>query len=184
MNSWEGDLVRLRGFEARDAEDLAARYLDAESVWLGGLMRPPQTVEAERHGVEQRANQPPAGDDANFAIETLAGAFAGTIGTRNANHRHGTFDYGIDIVREHRGKGYGNDALRLLLHYFFDELRYVKANGQVFAYNEPSQRFHERFGFQLEGRIRDGWHSAGEQHDILWYGITAAEFGERERGRR
>lgn len=176
MNSWEGELVRLRAIEARDAEDLAARDRDAETVWRGSMLRPPRSVDELRRWADDPSKQTPPGDDVNLVIETLAGEFVGTIGTRDARHRHGTFDYGIEILSEHRGKGYGRDALRLLLHYFFDELRYVKANGQVFAYNEPSQRFHEHFGFTLEGRIRDGWHAGGEQHDILWYGITAGEF--------
>lgn len=176
FNGWEGERVRLRAPELRDLDALVALERDAELTYLGSLMRPPRGTEEVRRWIEDPSKQSPPGDDVFLVIETLDGDFAGTISTRDARHRLGNFDYGISIVREQQGKGYGNEALRLLLAYFFGELRYLKANGQVFAFNEASQRFHERFGFQLEGRIRDGWYANGRSHDVLWYGMTAAEF--------
>ena len=65
--------------------------------------------------------------------------------------------------------------MAVLFRYYFDELRYEKENATLYAFNEPSQRLHEKLGVILEGRIRSNVYAAGERHDELWYGMTADE---------
>ena len=61
----------------------------------------------------------------------------------------------------------------------FEERGYNKVNAWVYAFNERSQRMHEKFGMVLEGRIREGHFSAGVFHDVLVFGMTASEFASR-----
>ena len=61
--------------------------------------------------------------------------------------------------------------------------RYQKVNAEVYAFNEPSMRLHERMGFTLEGRLRRMIYTGGEYHDALFYGMTREEFESSAWGR-
>lgn len=86
----------------------------------------------------RRGGSPPDGDVFRFVIESLDGQFAGTINTRSCDRRSDTFKYGLAIREAHQRKGYGSEAVRLVLRYFFAELRYQKCTAHVYRFTEPS----------------------------------------------
>ena len=94
----------------------------------------------------------------------------------NADRRNGVFEYGIALGRAHWRKGYASDAIRLILNYFFRELRYQKALVTVYGFNEASLRLHQKLGFQIEGRMRRMIFSHGSLHDEIVLGLLAEEF--------
>ena len=49
----------------------------------------------------------------------------------------------------------------------------------MYAFNEPSLRFHEAFGFVVEGRRRRAVFTSGEYHDLILFGMTVEEFRAR-----
>jgi RimJ/RimL family protein N-acetyltransferase len=108
-------------------------------------------------------------------IDTLDGVVVGSLSVRG-NRRTRVFDYGIGIGREHWRKGYGTESLELLFRFYFLELGYQKAETGVYAFNEPSLRFHEAFGFVLEGRRRRAVFTQGDYHDLVLFGMTNEEF--------
>lgn len=110
-------------------------------------------------------------------IERLDGTLVGTILTHGCDRRVGTFSYGVSLAREHWRQGYATEAIRLVLRYFFAELRYQKVTVQVYAFNEGSIALHERLGFQQEGRLRRLVYTSGQHHAVLIYGMTREEFG-------
>lgn len=174
-NTFQGERVRLRGIAAHDWERFHADATDTESARFYDRIRLPRSPEAARRWAEERA-QRSDDDDRMLAIESRAGQLVGAISTSHADARHGTFRYGLGIFREARRHGYGSEAIRLLLRFYFDELRYQKVNADVYAFNEPSIKLHEKLGFTLEGRIRRAYYSQGAYHDELVYGMTAEEF--------
>jgi RimJ/RimL family protein N-acetyltransferase len=99
------------------------------------------------------ASKAPEGDSASLMIETLDGTVVRSLSSR-ANRRTRVFDYGIGIGRKHWRKGYGTEALEVLFRFYSLELGYQKAETGVYAFNEPSLRFHEASGFTVEGRRR------------------------------
>jgi RimJ/RimL family protein N-acetyltransferase len=153
MSMWVGERVRLRRTTADDTPVLLRWAEDSESQRLGSTVTPPQSEARLREHTEEAAKEAPQGDNLSLIIALLDGTAIGSVQTRNADPRSGVFDYGIDLAAEQRGKGYGGEALAMLLRFYFDERRYEMANGQVFGFNEPSKRFHEKFGFQLEGTL-------------------------------
>ena len=60
--------------------------------------------------------------------------------THTCDARQGTFRYGVAIRREHWRRGYASEAIRLVLAYFFRELRYQKLTSMVYSFNERSLR--------------------------------------------
>mgnify|MGYP001376885570 CR=1 FL=1 len=78
--------------------------------------------------------------------------------------------------RTDRGRGYGQDALMLLLRYAFDELNLHRVGLTVMAYNTAAIRLYERTGFVFEGAHRAAVQRAGVRNDLLCYGILRPEW--------
>lgn len=65
------------------------------------------------------------------------------------------------------------------MRYYFEELRYQKANTRVNSFNEPSLALHRHLGFVEEGRRRRVGFSGGEHFDDILFGMTVEEFHDR-----
>jgi len=175
-NIWEGKRVRLRAVEPDDWQHFATWNDDSEMGRTIDRIRVPQTHAATRQWTEREALQQPDNDMFRWVIETLDKTFVGTIDTHSCERRSGTFSYGIAVRREHQQKGYASEAIRLVLRYFFDELRYQKVIAHVYSFNEPSLRLHARLGFQREGCLRRMIYTDGQFFDDVVFGLTAEEF--------
>jgi len=81
--------------------------------------------------------------------------------------------------RENWSKGYGTDAMRILLRYAFDELNLGRVSLSVFEYNPRAIRSYEKAGFRHEGRIRKILNKEGRRWDILFMGILREEWLEQ-----
>lgn len=178
-SAWEGERVRLRAITELDWERYAQDAGDSEAERMHSAISPPRSPEAARAWAREQSSA--SGDERSFAIETLEGELVGSLSVGRCDRRHGTFSYGLGIFREHWRKGYGRDAVRVMLRYYFDELRFQKANAGVYEFNEPSIRLHEELGFALEGRQRRMVFTGGEHYDELIFGITLEEFRDKEK---
>lgn len=74
-----------------------------------------------------------------------------------------------------RGRGYGSEAVRLLLDHAFHDLNLHRVSLQVFATNAAAIRTYERAGFRHEGRLRDAAFIGGEYVDVRLMGILREE---------
>lgn len=175
-NIWEGRFVRLRAIVPGDWACFHRNDQDSEAARLCDAIYMPRSEEGTREWTEKEAGRHPDGDNMRLAIETLDGQLVGTIISQSCDPRNGTFKYGVAIFREHWRRGYASDAVRILLRYFFEELRYEKATAQVYSFNEASARLHERLGFKLEGRVRHMIFAQGRHHDELIYGLLKSEY--------
>lgn len=173
---WQGALVRLRAIEPADWETFQGWNSDSDASRETYYLPFPKSDEAARRWAEKEATKGPDNDTIRLVIETLDGEMVGTINTHSCDPRNGTFGYGLAIGENHRRKGYAAEAITLVLRYFFGELRYQKANVQIYSSNEPSIRLHEQLGFTLEGRLRRMIYTQGEYLDEILFGITAEEF--------
>jgi RimJ/RimL family protein N-acetyltransferase len=87
---------------------------------------------------------------------------------------------GIFIGEEaDRGKGYGTEALRLLLGYAFDTLNLHNIALKVFDYNEGAIACYKKVGFQEVGRRRECYFVRGRYHDQVLMDILEDEFRSR-----
>jgi RimJ/RimL family protein N-acetyltransferase len=173
---WQGERVRLRAIEPDDWAVYFAWNLDDEQACGVSSIPFPQSAEAVRQWAQQEATRKPEGDTFRFVIENETGEVVGNLTTHHCDARVGSFSYGITIRREHRRNGYAAEAITLVLHYYFQELRYQKVTVSVYSFNQTSTRLHEKLGFQLEGHIRRTVFTDGELYDELVYGLTAEEF--------
>ena len=81
--------------------------------------------------------------------------------------------------RQFWGKGYGTEAMQLALEYAFLELNLQRVTLTVFDYNPRAIRSYEKAGFRHEGRLRGALFREGKRWDLLYMGITRAEWMEK-----
>jgi RimJ/RimL family protein N-acetyltransferase len=74
------------------------------------------------------------------------------------------------------GKGYGSEAMRLLLRYAFDELNLHRVTLGVFEYNSRAIRSYQKVGFVEEGRIRGEFLRQGKRWDMIFMGILREDW--------
>jgi RimJ/RimL family protein N-acetyltransferase len=177
-SSWRGERVRLRAIEPEDWERHFATNVDTEAQRYGYYVPFPQSAERTREKTKSDAATDMAtAERVALAIEALdTGELVGQISAHGIDQRNGTFEYGIGIFRDFWKEGYATEAIVLLFRYYFDELRFQKANATVYSFNAPSLAMHRKLGFKEEGCIRRNLYTNGEYHDEFWFGMTAEEF--------
>jgi RimJ/RimL family protein N-acetyltransferase len=101
----------------------------------------------------------------------------GAIGLDGSLIPHGEAFIGIGIgERELWGKGYGSDAMRVILRYAFTELNLRRVSLNTFGYNPRAIRSYEKVGFVHEGRLREYLHRSGQRWDVIFMGILRDEW--------
>lgn len=81
-----------------------------------------------------------------------------------------------------RRKGYGSQALSLLLRYAFGELNLYRVTAVTPAYNEGAIRLFQKFGFVEEVRRRKAMHRDDAFWDVIGFGLLNAEWRESAQG--
>lgn len=168
-----GERVRLRAFEAGDAETVWRWYQDHEFSVLDGNIYG-ASLETIRAFVQSMGS--PAYADASFGIETEDGALIGLIRLKRAAAEDRHADFGIAIERAHWSRGYGTDSTRTILRFAFEEMNLHRVSLGVLDYNTRAQRCYEKCGFRVEGRERQARFRSGRWCDLILMGILQHEF--------
>jgi diamine N-acetyltransferase len=162
--------VYLRALTHDDLDRVLAWHNDPELyATLGGHFRY-VSREAETEWF-QRITQ--ARDEVNLAIcLSEADVHIGNIYLRNIDWVARNCELHAFIARaEHRGKGYGSTAVRLVTKHAFEDLGLVRIYLHVLANNSPAVATYEKCGFAKEGRLRRHALKAGTFEDVLVMGI-------------
>jgi RimJ/RimL family protein N-acetyltransferase len=91
----------------------------------------------------------------------------------------GSLSLGIGEQAE-RGKGYGSDALKLLLRYAFGELNLYRLGATIPEYNPAALSLFERAGFLVEARRREALQREGRRWDMIHLGILREEWEQKK----
>ncbi|MFZ5881354.1 MAG: GNAT family N-acetyltransferase [Chloroflexota bacterium] len=87
---------------------------------------------------------------------------------------------GIGIgPRDFWGRGYGTEAMQLILQYAFLELNLNRVTLNVFEYNQRGVRSYEKAGFRHEGRQRGSLLREGKRWDMLYMGILKEDWSKQ-----
>jgi len=103
----------------------------------------------------------------------------GNCGFHKIDFKNQRAEVGILIGREYWGKGYGSEALELLISYGFVQLNLNSIASLVVSSNERSLRLHKKVGFKIQGRMRDSIFVDNEFHDMLYLDILRSEWQRR-----
>lgn len=73
-------------------------------------------------------------------------------------------------------RGTGRALGRAALDYAFNEITLHKVCGQALDFNERSIRFHQSFGFEQEGVLRDQHFDGENYHHVICFGLLRDEW--------
>jgi len=124
----------------------------------------------------------------NSGADLLLGIFSLSKGLHVGNIVLHMFDYKNSIAelgilvgeKSSRGKGYGSEAVMLLLEHAFMRLNLNKVTTGAVKGNVASQKLFEKAGFVIEGVLREHFYLEGKYHDCLRYGMLRREFNRRK----
>ncbi len=86
---------------------------------------------------------------------------------------------GIAIFNSnHWNKGFGTEAIELLLNFAFSSLNLRTIELEVFSFNKRAQACYKKVGFIETGRKRQAHFIDGQFHDIILMDIFATEFAD------
>jgi RimJ/RimL family protein N-acetyltransferase len=144
---------------------------------------PPPEAAAKERIAKWSANE--AGD-LGFAIETLDDppVLVGNPGLSGARLKDRCGTLGIALDREHTGRGYGTDAMRIIVGYGFREMGLHRIQLSVAAFNPAGIRSYQKAGFAVEGRHREAVLHDGRWHDEVLMSILDHEWAAHESSAR
>lgn len=173
-----GKLVRLATIDLeKDIERWARWNRDSEYQqlldWGPSKLYTPKEM---REWVEKES-----GSMFNFFIHTLEDdEVIGFLDLGGMDWTSGNCWLGVGIgERAYWGKGYGTDAINVLLRFAFEELNLKRVSLNVFEYNERAIRSYEKIGFQHEGRQRKLLNRFDQRWDMVFMGILRGEWEEK-----
>ena len=114
----------------------------------------------------------------NFAVRLLENnELLGNIGFNSIGEIHRTAEIGIMLGNpKYQRKGYGMEALNLLLDYGFSFLNLRNIYLKVFEYNEAAYNLYKKVGFKEVGRLRKAVEIMGKTYDEIIMDMLKEEF--------
>jgi RimJ/RimL family protein N-acetyltransferase len=171
----EGKQVRLREYRKEDVV-LAHKYIndfEVKRLLVPGIPFPMRLEEEEKWYDSQSAFK----DTYNFAIESLeSGEYLGGCGINEVDWKNSVAVVGIFLGKPFWNKGFGSDAMRILLRFIFEQMNINKVNLNVYSFNERAISSYVKCGFKVEGRLRQRVYRDGKYHDEVIMGILRSEF--------
>lgn len=176
---FKGALVHLSTAEADEMGQAFARW-GRDSEYMRLVDSDPPLLQSARKvkealEKEMLADSPPG---VFFLIRTNEEErLIGFLGLFGIQPSHGEAWLAIGIgERQDWGKGYGSDAVRIILRYAFTELNLHRVSLNVLSYNRRAVRSYEKAGFRLEGTLRQAVQREGQRVDVYVMGILRIEW--------
>jgi diamine N-acetyltransferase len=169
-----GERIRFRAIEKPDLPHFVA-WLNDPEVKQGLLLYNPLSLTEEEDWYERMLARPL--DEHVMAIEARltdiddnkdTWKLIGSLAFFSIDWRVRSAELGILIGdKAYWNRGFGTEAVRLLVQYGFNTLNLNRIFLHVFATNPRAIRAYEKAGFKLEGRERQAEFRDGQYIDVL-----------------
>ena len=173
-----GENIYLRPREIEDIDSFVT-WLNDEEIRQYLLMTSPLNKIRDREFVEQLYK-----DDRNIPLGiTLKenDQLIGNVALINISLPNRRASMGIFIGdKSCWSKGYGTEALELMVRYAFHELNLHRIYLTVFEFNVRAMRAYEKAGFRREGVFRDAVYKNGKYHNVYPMAILRYEWEEQD----
>lgn len=172
-----GEKIYLRTLNAEDAERYYQMLYVPETRRLTGTQKHYTREQIEQY-VDSKASDTSsvllliALNDSNDIIGDIA------IQDIDSINRSSTIRIAID-QEKYQGKGYGSEALLLMLEYGFGVLNLHRIELEVYRYNERAAHVYEKLGFAREGVRRETLFYNHKYHDVIVMSMLEDEYRKR-----
>ena len=141
--------LKIRRAEADDCDAIYEMFT-ASTVYSGTLQLPYPSREYWRRRLSENT------DTVYNLVAVIEGRIIGLahLATFSRPRRKHAGAIGISVHEEWQGKGVGKELMRSIVDLADNWLNLTRLELEVYADNEPAIRLYERFGFEVEGRLR------------------------------
>ena len=173
-----GSRVILRAPEREDMKRFHEIERNVELVLLGDGHWQPVPLAAFEKDFDKHLER----EEKTWFVIEVDGVVVGGCGLHHSHRRDGSTEFGIGIYDpEYVGKGYGSEAIGLLLGWAFQVENWRRVGLTTLACNERALRAYHRLGFVEEGRLREHSFFGGQYVDLVHMGMLRREWEARRR---
>lgn len=171
-----GERIMLREFEQNDLGEMRKWITDPDSTrYLSDTFVVPQTWEQTAGFLDALLSGSKPGVHLVIS-DIMTGDYLGQCDLMNVTDYSRKAELAIVLGPEHQGKGYGGEAIELLLELAFCHLNLNRVHLRVSSQNARALACYERAGFAREGVLRQDSFSGGEYRDTVIMGILRDEW--------
>lgn len=169
----EGEKVYLSPMNLEDIEKYVKWMNDFSTTDGLGSSTRVTTFESERAWLINNMDK----KEQQFAIVLKeTDKLIGNCGFVDINHLHQRGEVGLFIgEEENRSKGYGTEALSLLVEYGFNYLNLKNIMLKVFSFNKRAIKSYEKVGFKVFGKRTEVYYLNGKWYDEYFMEILRKE---------
>ena len=182
MSMIYGERVRLRATEHDDVKKFYVWVNDPDVTRYLSLYLPMSTVD-EENWFEAMTKRDQS--EKTLVIEMRDGngwKMIGNCGVFGIDPVNRLGELGIMIgEKDEWNKGYGTEAMFLLVRHCFDTLNLNRAYLHVYAENLRAKRSYEKAGFVEEGRLRESVYKHGKYDDVIVMSVLRSEWIARKK---
>ena len=176
---YRGELVRLasespevmaKSFMRWDSDTECYRLASGDPAYVWSEKKIKEFIEKDAEKNESHAIR--------FSVRTLADdKLIGNVSLWVNSWTHSEAWVGILIgERDYWSKGFGTDAMRLIVQYGFTEINLRRISLSLNSYNPRALKSYEKVGFKMEGAMRGEMLREGQRSDSYFMGILREEW--------
>ncbi len=172
-----GKRIRLRAISKDDLPQYIV-WLNDPDVFRNTSLFAPLSMEQEEQWYRDTLAHPVEEQPLAIEVKTDGGwKLVGNVGLMNFDQRIRSAEIGIFIGdKSYWDKGYGTEAMQLILGFGFGSVNLNRIYLRVFETNPRGIHCYENVGFQLEGRMRQAHYLDGKYIDVLLMSILKNEW--------
>lgn len=168
--------VELRRIDKSDMKDIYRWFSDVEFLRYYDYVPPVPMSEEDVNKIFGDYDKNEESDV--FAVKLIEGGqIIGIAGFDSIEIENKVATLFIGLGNKNtRGKGYGREAMKLLLDYGFNILDFYRIQLNVLEFNHPAISLYEKTGFVKEGIFREFVLRDGKRYDLYLYGLLKSEW--------
>ena len=168
-----GERIYLSPRNSEDVEQFTYWLNDFETTDYLGRSGMLTTLEGEKKYLEENSTP-----DATFVIVTIdENKMIGTVSLEKIDWINRNATLGIFIGdKDYRSKGYGTEAIKLILEYGFKYMNLHNIKLDLMEFNERALKCYQKCGFKEYGRKRKSKFVYGRYYNSININILADEF--------
>ncbi len=171
----DGERIQLRPHDPKNYALYAEWYGDPEVWHLTSWARAPLGRSAVKRLFEEREMST---TDDSFAIHPNGESEpVGVVSLMNVSEANLSAELSVIVGRpDDRSRGYGAEAIAMIVRYAFEELGLNRVGLSVFDFNDTAISTYERLGFVHEGRLRQAVKREDRFRDALLMSVLRDEW--------
>jgi len=174
-----GEKIYLSPMSLEDAEDFTKWINDRSVSDNTHSTAKTYNVETEREWIKNILDN----KEPTFSIVLKENdKLIGNCGLMNVKNIDGTAEIGIMIgEEENRDKGYGSEAIKLLLDFGFNVLKLHNIDLKVFDFNKRAIACYKKIGFKEYGIKHESYYLNGKYHNEILLEMLESDYRNIEK---